>query len=406
MDPLIFAYEWGAEWLNNHKLSVSNGRADKQAYEQLRNDNEKFRMVESFPEISSGVKFMPISEIPAGRKYCYNIPIKNVDSYFYPKFSAGFKISERVLQDIAEKRAIVVLDYCFEGHLNDPRSRRKFRFDDTVSKLQIPKDRVLFLHGDYNTVDYQYSPYCTYEPVDIFPSWNHYDGPIMSYTPKKLCLTHNRMLGGRIHRILLLAHMFKNDIISKSYASIGHGFTRSDFPFIRHYDNTIDYESLEKVLKAQHSSPDSKNLDNNFATSIDEDSYKTSFVSVVSETLFNDNMDFFSEKIYKPLSVGHPFIINGTPRGLKRLRNMGFKTFNKWWDESYDNLDYFVDRVRAIINILNDLSKLTPEQLVDYRSQMAPVLEHNYYRFKEIRESIHKVGDSAIPIIKRYLHER
>ena len=42
-----------------------------------------------------------------------------------------------------------------------------------------------------------------------------------------------------------------------------------------------------------------------------------------------------TEKILKPIQQYHPFILLGM-YGLQNLRNLGFKTFDSVWDESYD----------------------------------------------------------------------
>ena len=39
----------------------------------------------------------------------------------------------------------------------------------------------------------------------------------------------------------------------------------------------------------------------------------------------------------KPIMNFHPFFVVGNPFTLKRLKELGFKTFSDVWDESYDN---------------------------------------------------------------------
>ena len=61
------------------------------------------------------------------------------------------------------------------------------------------------------------------------------------------------------------------------------------------------------------------------------------FLNIVTETLFNSESIFISEKTYKPIYLCQPFIIFGNPHTLKKLKQLGYKTFDKWIDESYDN---------------------------------------------------------------------
>ena len=66
-------------------------------------------------------------------------------------------------------------------------------------------------------------------------------------------------------------------------------------------------------------------------TDVEEDDYTQTFVSLVSESLCDDTILFLSEKIWKPIYMGHPFIVNGNPKTLEYLKSQGFKTFEQWW---------------------------------------------------------------------------
>ena len=53
--------------------------------------------------------------------------------------------------------------------------------------------------------------------------------------------------------------------------------------------------------------------------------------------------------------MGHPFILVGSKHSLKKLKEIGYKTFDKWW-KKYDNMELFEERINAIVEILNDLN--------------------------------------------------
>ena len=79
--------------------------------------------------------------------------------------------------------------------------------------------------------------------------------------------------------------------------------------------------------------------------------YQTN-ISVVSETTQNE---FFpTEKTYKSLMLGHPFALYGGYHSLKKLRAMGFETFNNSIDESYDNCEFPLERAEELVNSLNN----------------------------------------------------
>jgi hypothetical protein len=73
-----------------------------------------------------------------------------------------------------------------------------------------------------------------------------------------------------------------------------------------------------------------------------------------------------------------PFIVFGNPGTLQELQNIGFKTFNEFWDESYDSELDFSKRLSKIITILKDLAKKSDEELLEITKKMLPILQHNY----------------------------
>jgi hypothetical protein len=62
------------------------------------------------------------------------------------------------------------------------------------------------------------------------------------------------------------------------------------------------------------------------------------FVHVVNETVFYDEKLHLTEKIFKPIVCSRPFILVSAPGNLKYLKSYGFKTFDTWIDESYDQI--------------------------------------------------------------------
>jgi len=64
------------------------------------------------------------------------------------------------------------------------------------------------------------------------------------------------------------------------------------------------------------------------------------------------NEVFVTEKTFKPLLVGHPFLAIGGRFQLRHLHALGFKTFDNVVDESYDNAEYPLERQRLVIKEL------------------------------------------------------
>lgn len=110
------------------------------------------------------------------------------------------------------------------------------------------------------------------------------------------------------------------------------------------------------------------------------------FLWVVTETLFEGSgisRCYFTEKTYKPMSLFMPFLLVAQPYSLHNLRSEGFRTFNKYWDESYDLERHSIRRIRKIMETIGFLAARSETELRDMYTDMRPVLEHNYRRLMQ-----------------------
>jgi hypothetical protein len=120
--------------------------------------------------------------------------------------------------------------------------------------------------------------------------------------------------------------------------------------------------------------------------------FNKSFLYIVTETV-SDNfymntdvpMDFMS-KMGRALYYPTPFVVVGNMGVLKRLKNLGFKTFSDYWDESYDNESNLNNRVNKIKEVLSYINNLSMEELLNIRNSMLPIFEHNRKIIKELQE--------------------
>lgn len=104
--------------------------------------------------------------------------------------------------------------------------------------------------------------------------------------------------------------------------------------------------------------------------------YNRFFVEIVNLTYFTGNVFYIDEKIYRPMLMKTPFMIQGPADTIKNLRRLGFKTFDSWWDEGYSE-DPDGCQIEPMINNINQLSQTTVKELQNMYNDMLPVLEHN-----------------------------
>lgn len=111
--------------------------------------------------------------------------------------------------------------------------------------------------------------------------------------------------------------------------------------------------------------------------------YSDIFVDVVHETFVRDEVCFATEKTWRPIIARRPFITMGGRNHLANLRRLGFRTFNDFWDEGYDEYG-MQHRVHEIIKLLNTISGWSTEKLSTTLKQMQHILDHNYRVFSAL----------------------
>jgi hypothetical protein len=183
----------------------------------------------------------------------------------------------------------------------------------------------------------------------------------------------------RDHRCGLLYMLNYYDLINNSETS----FSQDDHPHQLPYP---DHPAWQKhnVFAANQLLPltlDVTNFNINQAQNFFKETYLNTWYSVITETYFQDYFKysmFFSEKIFKPMRARHPIVLVGQPYALAELTKLGFKTFNEFWDESYDVCRNPTERLEKICKLIAQLNKLSKTEWIDLYKRMEPVLEHNY----------------------------
>ena len=100
---------------------------------------------------------------------------------------------------------------------------------------------------------------------------------------------------------------------------------------------------------------------------------------LVTETVAADDHHghvFLTEKTFKPILLKMGFVIAGRMGVLKKLRDLGFKTFSDYWDESYDTIDWWPDRRDALVKTIEDI-------ILDDVHVPLDILEYNYNVLKD-----------------------
>lgn len=109
-----------------------------------------------------------------------------------------------------------------------------------------------------------------------------------------------------------------------------------------------------------------------------EKTYNDTKYSLVSETNDTNDEVFMTEKIWKPIIAQHVFVVHGNYLYLQKLREMGFKTFNNYFDETYDLEKDKDERINKIAHTCRDLLN---KNCQDIYLQTQALRQHNHDTF-------------------------
>jgi hypothetical protein len=111
------------------------------------------------------------------------------------------------------------------------------------------------------------------------------------------------------------------------------------------------------------------------------DQAATSLAYVVTETVYHGRRLHLTEKTFKPIAMGMPFVMVSTAGSLEYLRSYGFRTFGDFWDESYDAITDDQLRLERIADLLKQLDSYSVSQRQQLFESMLPVIQHNFDHF-------------------------
>ena len=197
-------------------------------------------------------------------------------------------------------------------------------------------------------------------------------------------LAPNRIVAGeRRHRLEMLYHIFKYNLTNNHIScpavcpAENISIEAAATPLL------AKYPDIQKVFAAQ-------TLPINFRDETDHpmhscwlslfDQSAESMLYLITETVATGRRHHITEKTFKPIAMGMPFVIVGTRGSLEYLRSYGFRTFDGIWDESYDQEDDNV-RTQRVATLLRELDALTTEAKQVLFEQCYEIIEHNWNHF-------------------------
>ena len=323
-------------------------------------------------------------------------------------------------------KTVLLVDLSGEGISMEPMQMITALLHGWMQKYSVPLDNVLITCGAAPVTEniVKYIDHCN--ALDAIPFnvrfQNSYENQAANVflltkvefydqfdsTPRlkqKVFLSFNK--NTRLHRLYLASEMIRRNLVDKAFVSMYLDYTNFDPDvYLMYLLNGIEtffpknHKRVTDILRTtKHLFPMVLNYDDEEITPMDiinnVTHFNESYFSLVTETKFlrdlpgiqDTQMDchLFSEKTYKPILARHPFILMSRPGSLAALRQRGYKTFHPYIDESYDSIVDDEDRIEAIIDEVERLSKFTDEEWLAWQADIQHIVEHNFNNLKDFK---------------------
>lgn len=207
--------------------------------------------------------------------------------------------------------------------------------------------------------------------------------PMADRRPTKTFLAPNRIIAGaRQHRLAMLYWIFKHGM-DDNHLSCPITCPVEQMSI---YDavKALPYQDAQSVFM-------SVSLPKNFQGESDHpmhscwlslfDESADSLLYLVTETVATGRRHHLTEKTFKPIALGMPFVLVATAGSLAYLRSYGFQTFDTLWDESYDQELNDTVRIEKIAKLLQSLHSMSVQQRQDLYQSALPIIQHNWNHF-------------------------
>ena len=130
---------------------------------------------------------------------------------------------------------------------------------------------------------------------------------------------------------------------------------------------------------------------------IHEPQFNDCAFNLVSETNDNNHDVFITEKLWKPIIAQQIFVVHGNFAYLKKLREMGFRTFDSVFDESYDQEPDPDKRIDKIVSLCRYLRTVDKSKI--YRETQS-IRQHNYNKFFDKTALSNSINETVLGFLK------
>jgi hypothetical protein len=310
------------------------------------------------------------------------------------------QIAAEVLHRVRNKTAYFLVTLFYEGYMDDEFLNH---LSDYFTSKGLPLTQIIYMTNCYNGREV-YEDYCKrnhklpemqmeYFPVFRIDKCNVRqaitESVISKYQPgprKKTFLCFNRRYND--HRLMLYLAVVQHGLIDQCYYSMDKTQPEANRSFIENCKYLLsrfsdmglvsdDVLAADKLLPLVLDNPNFSRYPMEHSVDPVKHLYDTSLINIVTETYFFNKIIHITEKTYKPIAFMQPFILVAAAGSLQHLKDMGFKTFGNFWDESYDQELDDKQRFRKITALIQSIADWTEEEKTEFTFKVKDIVNYN-----------------------------
>lgn len=294
-------------------------------------------------------------------------------------------IPPKIIDDCKMRKCLIAIDDSVESAITDT-------YIDAIKSFtasnEIPDDLFIFLSGQADHPSAKVVSTQVFETDWVLNLFENAAPTMMNIDKPYAYLCYNRHWNG--HREFVVDSLLREDILKYGLVSLSDDSKTCPLSKISASLKDMLPLLLDEKIGYEH---------RNLANSLNEFHFNQTHISLINESFYFDinaiQPIFPTEKTFKAILMGHPFLVNGGYKFLDHLRSLGYKTFSPFLDESYDNepdtrtrismvtesLKKFISDIsrenrQSLLSSLYEIAEFNRQVLLNKKGQKHPLLDY------------------------------
>lgn len=327
-----------------------------------------------------------------------------------PTFDFSGIWTKQELRDIMHYKGVVIIDFSTENYHDNLDVCKGVV--NALGKLGIPGNQVVYLSGKHNESSIRTTS-AFIQHISVFDYFmrKRYNENIdrkdflQTRKQEKFFVCPMRRLNNlKTFRTKMLLEMYDADCIQ--HGLISHMSMPDNY---RRFFTDQECEKLDSILPLWID----YDMDATHGSEISHDpeyskGYLAPYPDMMANTYFNATVEtwvdqfFITEKTFRPMYHKMPQLILGGAGSNTKIQEYGYKTYEDWFDLSWDNepdddkrIKCYVKEIQRVCNLLTNMST---QERIDWSTKNLEVLEHNFNNMKQSSDIESKFKEIATHI--------